>query len=78
MLHELGHAIGMYHEQARPDRDEFIDIQYQNIAPPVKFNFDKIAARDVFNYSVPYDYLSIMHYGERVRILSALQIIPTK
>ena len=31
VLHEFGHAIGYYHEHNRPDRDDTLDILWDNI-----------------------------------------------
>lgn len=60
-IHELGHILGMDHEQSRPDRDKYIKIVYDNIRPGLESEFD--VNPEAFTKE-PYDYLSIMHYGQ--------------
>lgn len=57
--HELLHALGFHHEQSRSDRDDYVDIHYENIIPSMVFNFRKVNTN---NLNTPYDYSSIMHY----------------
>lgn len=33
VMHEVLHKLGLYHEQARADRDEFVTIVEENIEP---------------------------------------------
>jgi hypothetical protein len=60
IAHELGHALGLWHEQARNDRDSYVTINYANIAGGFSSQFDKASPQGTFG---PYDYDSIMHYG---------------
>ena len=41
ILHKLCHALGMWHEQSRPDWDEYVQIVESNIQDDRKHNFMK-------------------------------------
>ena len=64
IMHEIGHALGLWHEQARPDRDSYVTIHLGNVIESERHNFEKKSEKDIDFQGSEYDYGSIMHYGE--------------
>ena len=63
-IHEIGHAIGLWHEHSRPDRDDYIEVLYENIKETEQDNFGKLRQEKfALVPDVGYDIESIMHYG---------------
>lgn len=61
IVHELMHALGDWHEQQRPDRDDFVQINFNDIIP------DQVGNFTIRNSIIPvgdYDFDSVMHYGQ--------------
>jgi len=60
-IHEIGHSIGLWHEQSREDRDQFIKILWENIEDGKEHNFNQhiTDGDDVGQY----DFGSMLHYS---------------
>lgn len=59
--HEVGHAIGLFHEQSRSDRDNYVDIFWSNIKAGESYNFEKYPPGTGWDIG-GYNYQSLMHY----------------
>lgn len=61
IIHEILHKAGFYHEQNRPDRDDFITVNFDNLENSWKSQF---RAQGGEVASGTYDFTSIMHYPQ--------------
>ncbi|XP_066170778.1 meprin A subunit alpha [Sylvia atricapilla] len=60
--HEILHALGFYHEQSRMDRDDYVNIWWDEIIEGREHNFAKYDDTYITDLNTPYDYESLMHY----------------
>lgn len=66
IIHELGHAVGLWHEHCRTDRDQWVTIDPESIKDGREGDFEidlicgEVTATRILG---DYDYGSIQHYG---------------
>jgi len=60
--HELLHVCGLFHQQCREDRDEYLEIIWENIDTTQLHNFHKISEEYSTTFGLPFDYQSLMQY----------------
>jgi len=59
-LHEMGHVIGLWHEQSRSDRNSYVTVNYNNVIKGSWSNFE--SPGDNAQNLTLYDYGSVMEY----------------
>lgn len=60
LLHEMGHVLGLWHEQSRSDRDTYVSVNYDNVIKGSWSNFQVLT--DNQQILGLCDYASVMQY----------------
>ena len=72
VAHEIGHAVGLWHEHQREDRDDYLTVLYENLDPGRAHEYvPEHPARG------PYDYASVMHYHPRAGLTNDRYVLET-
>lgn len=63
VLHEIGHTVGLFHEHARSDRDDYVTIDFDNIKQNQWHNYQKysVLGEPGLDFGT-FDFSSIMMY----------------
>lgn len=65
IVHELLHTLGFQHEHTRWDRDSYVSVNLNNVADGIGLgNWDIQVLENWITTSTPYDFDSVMHYGD--------------
>ncbi|EFX85313.1 hypothetical protein DAPPUDRAFT_237842 [Daphnia pulex] len=59
VMHEIMHGIGFWHEQQREDRDQYVNVFYENLIADVhnvSYGIRSTATGLANNLNTPYDY----------------------
>ncbi len=75
LIHEIGHAFGLLHEQERIDRNTYITLLYPNIDKRYLSNFE--GAPPLTSDLGYYDFDSIMHYPAAAFSINQFDTIET-
>jgi hypothetical protein len=69
LCHEIGHVLGLVHEHQRSDRDNFVTIQWNNVAfhtTDMRYDGNFVLLPSSQNKGA-YDFLSVMHYAKNLQ-----------
>jgi len=66
IAHMILHVLGLYHENNRSDRDDYVEINMENLRGLNARKFEKIPTTQFNVLDTPYDLTSIMHFPNQI------------
>lgn len=63
IIHEFLHTLGFQHQHSSPNRNDYVEIRFDNIKNGTEGNFELLNATEYTDFGVEYDYGSVMHYS---------------
>ena len=78
IVHELIHALGYTHMHSHVNRNDHIEIKWENIKPDAIHNFDQVDPKKYDNFGTKYDLFSVMHYSKKAFSKNLKNTIVTK
>ncbi len=64
IIHEIMHALSMYHTHTRFDRDRYIKVLWDNVQPDKVAEFNECSGCCCDTWGFEYDCDSVMHYAK--------------
>ena len=74
-MHEIGHAIGVIHEQQRPDRSNTLTVHDEYLEHGSEGNFIEYTWDIVQAFGEPYDISSLWQYRLTVSVLNGRLVL---
>nr|XP_049698697.1 seminal metalloprotease 1 isoform X1 [Helicoverpa armigera] len=62
IIHEWFHILGFLHMHSTYNRDDYVDLLWENMKPGYEFEFERFEYDVADNLDLPYEYASVMHY----------------
>uniref|UniRef100_A0A0K0FZ20 Metalloendopeptidase n=1 Tax=Strongyloides venezuelensis TaxID=75913 RepID=A0A0K0FZ20_STRVS len=78
LQHEFSHALGLVHENRRPDSQNYIDISFDKVKSKDIRKLQPFESEELLSFNISYDYGSQLHADSKVYSESGSLTIKTK
>uniref|UniRef100_A0A0N4Z424 Metalloendopeptidase n=1 Tax=Parastrongyloides trichosuri TaxID=131310 RepID=A0A0N4Z424_PARTI len=75
IMHMIGHALGMFHEETRPDRGKYVRILKNNILQNRLQAFDIVPLTEAETFNLKYDIGALLHSNDTTQTANGRKTI---